>query len=149
MIGPVKNVCRCRRTWGGSPSEELLWALCGPHPHFPNSPRSRAQCWGTEELASTASFSLVRAGLISILRYATDGFYNALNIDAIPKKSGITAYLVTQSAGSVTASLHRTGAQGNTVKVASMCYCVPGTLFSIVMGSAEKVIASTDHFPRD
>lgn len=125
MIGPVKNVCRCRRTWGGSPSEELLWTLCGPHPRFPDSPRSRAQCWGTEELASTASFSLVRAGLISILRYATDGFYNALNIDAIPKKSGITAYLVTQSAGSVTASLHRTGAQGNTVKVASMCYLCP------------------------
>ena len=34
--------------------------FCGPHPHFPDSPRSRAQCWGTEELASTASFSLVR-----------------------------------------------------------------------------------------
>ena len=96
-IGRVKNVCRCRRTWDGSPLEELLWVLCRLHTHFPDSPRSRAQCWGTEDLAFTASFSLVRADLFSILCCAMGGLYNALDADGIPKKSGITAYLLTQS----------------------------------------------------
>ena len=67
---------------------------------------------------------------------------------AFPRSQALLLHLVTQSAASVTASLPRMGAQGNTVEAALICYLCPCYTLQHCHGVSREGHSSTDHSER-